>query len=197
MRSINVISMITLDRVLQAPGAPEEDTSGGFLYGGWTSPYSDDEFLSDLQKDLQPSDYLLGRNTFEIWEAYWPHHGDFWPAINEGAKFVMSTTRDQSNWKDTVFLNSLSDIKKLKHSNGPDLQVWGSGRLIQLLMEHDLVDSLTLKIYPVTLGQGKKLFEEGTMPAAFTLTESMITPRGVIIARYKRAGDVQTGSVEV
>ncbi|MEO6358679.1 MAG: dihydrofolate reductase family protein [Ferruginibacter sp.] len=197
MRKIIVLSMISLDGVLQAPGGPGEDTSGGFQYGGWTAPYTDDVFSKVLEKELQPADYLLGRKTFEIWENYWPEHGDFWPAINDGTKYVMSTTRKQSDWKNSVFLNSLADIEQLKKSPGADIQVWGSGELIQLLLKHDLVDELRLKIYPVTLGEGKRLFDKGSIPAAFKLTESSITASGVIIAYYQRAGQVKTGTIEV
>jgi dihydrofolate reductase len=197
MRKIIVLSMISLDGVLQAPGGPGEDTSGGFKYGGWTAPYTDDVFSKVLEKELQPADYLLGRKTFEIWENYWPEHGNFWPAINDGTKYVMSTTRKKSDWKNSVFLNSVADIEQLKKSTGADIQVWGSGELIQLLLKHDLVDELRLKIYPVTLGEGKRLFDKGSIPAAFKLTESSITTSGVIIAYYKRAGQVKTGTIEV
>ena len=198
MRKIIVFSMISLDGVLQAPGGPEEDTSGGFKYGGWVAPLGDEEVGKVTQKELQQTaDYLLGRKTFDIWENYWPEHGDFWPGINTGTKYVLSTTRKHSDWKNTVFIENVEDIKKLKNSEGADIQVWGSGKLIQLLLKNDLADELKLKIYPLTLGEGKKLFDDGTIPAAFTVTESMVTPTGIIIASYKRNGDVKTGSVEV
>jgi dihydrofolate reductase len=197
MRKIIVLSMISLDGVMQAPGGPEEDTSGGFKYGGWTASYGDEVFKKELEKELKPADYLLGRKTFEIWEAYWPQHGDFWPGINEGAKYVMSTTRKKSDWKNSVFIESLEDIKKLKNSEGRDIQVWGSSELIQLLLKNDLVDELSLKIYPLTLGEGKKLFDNGPIPAAFTLAESLATSTGVIMANYKRAGEVKTGTAGV
>ena len=195
MRKIIVLSMITLDGVMQAPGGPEEDTSGGFKYGGWTAPYSDEVCGKVLEKQLKPADYLLGRKTFEIWAAYWPEHADFWPGINDGTKYVLSRTMKKSDWKNSVFLKSLADIKKLKNSKGSDIQVWGSSKLIQLLLKNDLVDELWLKIYPLTLGKGKKLFDNGTIPAAFTLIESSVTPSGVIIANYKRAGKVKTGTI--
>ena len=195
MRKIIVLSMITLDGVMQAPGGPEEDTSGGFKYGGWTAPYGDEAYRKVVEKELRPADYLLGRKTFEIWADYWPKHADFWPGINDGTKYVLSKTMKESDWKNSVFLKTLADIEKLKNSNGSDIQVWGSGRLIQLLLKNDLVDELRLKIHPLTLGVGKKLFDDGTVPAAFTLTESLITSTGVIIATYKRAGKVKTGTV--
>ena len=190
--------MITLDGVMQAPGGTKEDKSEGFKYGGWTAPYGDEMFGKVVQEELkQPADYLLGRKTFEIWESYWPKHADFWPGINEGTKYVFSKTKKKSDWKNTVFIKSVADIKKIKNSKGADLQVWGSSELIQLLFKHDLVDELRLKIYPLTLGKGKKLFDNGVIPAAFKLTESIVTPKGVIIATYKRAGKVKTGSFVV
>ena len=195
MRKITVLSMITLDGVMQAPGGPKEDTSGGFKFGGWTEPFGDEIYGKVVQNELKPADYLLGRKTFEIWENYWPHHAEFWPGINEGTKYVMSKTRIESNWKNTLFIASLEDIKKLKNSNGSDIQVWGSSKLIQLLLKNDLVDELKLKIHPLTLGKGKKLFDNGAIPVSFTLTESTVTSTGVIIAYYKRGGKVKTGTV--
>lgn len=201
MRKIIVLSMITLDGVMQAPGGPEEDTSGSFKYGGWTEPYGDKAGAEVMQKQLeQPADYLLGRKTFKIWAGYWPGHGDFWPGINEGTKYVFSKNMKKKDplvtgWKNSVVIKSLADIKKLKSSKGTDIQVWGSSKLIQLLLKHDLVDELRLTIYPLTLGRGKKLFDNGTVPAAFALTESIVTTKGVIIAGYKRAGEVKTGTV--
>jgi dihydrofolate reductase len=200
MRKITVLSMITLDGVMQAPGGPKEDASGGFKYGGWTEPYGDEVGGKVVQKELkQKSDYLLGRKTFEIWAGYWPHHADFWPGINEGVKYVFSKRMKKSaplitGWKNSVLIKNLADIKKLKNSKGPDIQVWGSSKLIQLLLKNDLADELRLKIYPVTLGKGKKLFDNGTIPSAFALTDSTVTSTGVIIANYKRAGKVKTGT---
>lgn len=201
MRKIIVLSMITLDGVIQAPGGPEEDTSGGFKYGGWVAPYSDEVYGKEVEKELKPADYLLGRKTFEIWAGYWPQHGDFWPGINEGTKYVFSKSLKKTDpvvagWKNSVVIKNLADIKKLKNTKGSDLQVWGSGELIQLLLKNDLADELRLKIHPLTLGRGKKLFNNGAIPAAFKLIESIVTPGGVIIASYERAGKVKTGTVE-
>lgn len=187
--------MITLDGVMQAPGGPEEDTSNGFEYGGWTAPFTEANESEFFQKNMLPAEYLLGRKTFEIFASYWRERTDDWPGINDGMKYILSNTVDKSDWKNTVFLKNLEDIKKLKNSAGPDLHVWGSGKLIQLLLSNDLVDELRLVTYPLTLGQGQKLFEEGTIPAAFTLTESTVTPSGVIMANYRRAGEVKTGTV--
>lgn len=187
--------MITLDGVMQSPGGPEEDTSRGFKYGGWTAPYLDEAGGKVFEKLMKPADYLLGRKTFEIFANYWPKHADVWPGINDRPKYVMSRTMKKSDWKNTVFLKSLADIKKLTNSKGSDIQVWGSGNLIQLLLKNDLVGELWLIVHPLTLGQGQKLFEDGTIPAAFTLIESSVTPSGVIIANYRRAGKVRTGTV--
>lgn len=195
MRKIVVSEFITLDGVMQAPGGPEEDTSGGFTFGGWTAPYFDEAAGKVMEKQMMPADYLLGRKTFEIFASYWPAHADDWPGIIDGVKYVMSGTLKKSEWKKTVFLENLTDIVKLKNSEGSDLQVWGSGKLVQLLLKHDLVDELWLKIFPVSLGTGMRLFGEGTIPAAFTLTENSVTPSGVIIANYRRAGEVKTGTV--
>jgi dihydrofolate reductase len=200
MRKITVLSMITLDGVMQAPGGPEEDKSGSFKYGGWTAPYGDEVYGKVVQKELKPADYLLGRKTFEIWADYWPEHGDFWPGINEGTKYVFSKSMKKSDpivtgWKNSVVIKNLADIKKLKNSKGSDIQVWGSSKLVQLLLKNDFVDELRLKIHPLTLGKGKKLFDNGTIPAAFTLMESIVTSKGVIIVNYKRAGKVKTGTV--
>ena len=195
MRKIIVLSMISLDGVMQAPGGPEEDTSGGFKYGGWVAPYFDEVYDKLLVKQLKPADLLLGRKTFKIFADYWPERENEWPGINDVAKYVMTSTMKKSDWKNSVFLKSLVDIKKLKNSNGSDIQVHGSGKLIQLLLKNDLVDILWLKIYPLTIGKGKKLFDKGTIAAAFTLIESHVTPSGVIFANYKRAGRVKTGTV--
>ena len=197
MRKIIVLSFITLDGVMQAPGGPEEDTSGGFKYGGWVTPYFDEASGKVMEKQLKPADYLLGRKTFEIFAAYWPEHNDFWPSINENNKYVLSSTMKKSDWKNSVFLTSVHEIKKVKESEGADLQVHGSGELVQTLLKHDLVDELWLKIFPITLHTGKCLFGEGTIPAAFTLTESTVTPSGIIIANYKRGGEVKTGTIGV
>ena len=204
MRKIVVLSMITLDGIMQAPGGPEEDTSGVFKYGGWTAPYGDEVYGKVVQKELKPADYLLGRKTFEIWAGYWPEHGDFWPGINDGTKYVFSKSMKKSDpivtgWKNSVVIKNLADIKKLKSrklsgSKGSDIQVWGSSELVQLLLKNDLVDELRLKIHPLTLGKGKKLLDNGTIPAAFALIESIVTSTGVIIASYKRVGKVKTGT---
>ena len=200
MRKIIVLSFITLDGVMQAPGGPEEDTSSGFKYGGWVAPYftEADEAAGELMaKQMKSADLLLGRKTFDIFASFWPTHADMWPGINDVTKYVMSKSMDKNktDWKNIVFLKSVDDIKKLKNSEGSDIQVHGSSVLAQTLLKHDLVDELWLKTFPITLGQGKKLFGEGTIPVAFTLTASLVTPNGVIFANYKRAGEVKTGTI--
>ncbi len=197
MRKIIVLSFITLDGIIQGPGAPEEDTSGGFKYGGWAVPYFD-EFLGEVMggQMKQPFNLLLGRKTFEIFASYWPQHAGDWPGINEAAKYVASNTLTKHDWENSIIIKGdvVDEIKKLKTENSPDLQVHGSGNLIQTLLKHDLVDELWLKIFPVTLGSGKRLFDKGTAPAAFELMESKVSPDGVIVASYKRAGEVKIGS---
>lgn len=199
MRKIIVLEFITLDGVMQAGGNPDEDKSGGFKYGGWAAPYLNAGSAADelMAKQLKPADLLLGRKTFEIFASFWPTHGDMWPGVNDVTKYIMSNTitENKTDWKNSVFLTSIDDIKKLKNSEGTNIQVHGSGNLVQTLFNHDLVDELWLKILPITLGQGKKLFDDGTIAAAFTLTDSLITPNGVIFVNYKRAGEVKTGIV--
>jgi dihydrofolate reductase len=197
MRKIIVLTFLTLDGVMQAPGGPKEDTSGGFKYGGWTVPYFDDFSGKVMAKQMKkPFDLLLGRKTFEIFADYWPQHEEGWPGINEATKYVVSKKLSKHNWRNSVFLkgNVVGRIKKLKEENGPNLQVYGSGNLIQTLLKHDLVDELWLKVFPLTLGKGKRLFAEGTIPVAFKLTESKTSPSGVIMANYERKGEVKTGT---
>lgn len=195
MRKIIVLTMITIDGVMQAPGAPDEDTSGGFEYGGWVAPFGDEEYGKVMQEQMKPADILLGRKTFDIFEAYWPKHANGWPGINEVTKYVLSATRKNADWENSEFLSTIEDIKKLKNSEGGDIKVWGSATLVQLLLQHDLVDELGLKIHPIILGKGKKLFGDTAVPAGFTLTESTVTQSGVIAVSYKRAGDVKTGTI--
>ncbi|QEM11166.1 dihydrofolate reductase family protein [Mucilaginibacter rubeus] len=195
MRKIIVLTFITLDGIMQAPGGPEEDTAGGFKFGGWSAPFTDEESGKIMQKQMEATDILLGRKTFDIFESYWPQHADYWPGINDVTKYVLSNTKDKSDWNNSIFLTGVEDIKKLKNSEGSDLKVWGSGELVQLLLKHDLVDELWLKIYPVLLGKGKSIYGPETLPMTLELTESTVTPSGVIVANYKRAGEVKTGNL--
>ena len=189
--------MITLDGVLQAPGDPEEDPTGGFRYGGWTVPYVDNFVGKTMGEQVSgSSDFLLGRKTFEIFASYWPQHEDDWPGVNKGTKYVVSNTLSRHEWRNSVFLKGdvVDAIKKLKRGEGPDIHVYGSGNLIQTLLKDDLVDEIWLRIFPIALGTGKRLFGEGTLPVAFSLQAAKTSPTGVIVASYKRAGEVQTGS---
>jgi dihydrofolate reductase len=198
MRKIIIQEFITLDGVMQAPGGPDEDTTSGFTFGGWTAPFfadADKEADALMQKWMQPVDLLLGRKTYEIFAEYWPKHADMWPGIMEVTKYCASTTLDKSDWQNSVFLKSVDDIKKLRDSEGGPISVIGSGNLVQSLLKNDLVDEMRLMIFPVTLGTGKHLFEEGTIPASFSPGESLISSNGVIFINYKRAGDVKTGTV--
>jgi dihydrofolate reductase len=198
MRKIVIFSMITLDGVMQAPGGPEEDTSGGFNYGGWTVPYSDESFGDVINEELSgPFDLLLGRKTYEIFASYWPQHtGAVADPFNKAKKYVVSDGEIDLTWEESILIHNdvVTTIKALKQSDGPALQVHGSGMFIQTLLKNDLVDELRLRIFPVTLGIGKRLFAEGTIPAAFELLDSQVLPSGVILANYKRSGEVKTGS---
>jgi dihydrofolate reductase len=198
MRNIIVLEHISLDGVIQAPGGPDEDTSGGFAYGGWIAPYSDEILGTVLRKQMnKPFDLLLGRKTFDIWALFWPQHVDAWPGVNAATKFVASNTMTSHEWQPSVFLNGdiAEKISKIKQQQGPDLHVWGSGNLIQTLIKHDLIDAFWLMNYPITLGVGKRLFADGTTPMAFKVTESIVCPNGVIVANYERAGSITSGSV--
>ncbi len=198
MRKVIVLEFITLDGVIQAGGGPDEDTSGGFAYGGWQAPYSDDVLGTVMNKQMSmPFDLLLGRKTFEIWAPYWPKHADIWPGAMTATKYVASNTMTSHEWQRSVFLGGdiAEKVSKLKQEPGPNLHVYGSANLVQTLMKHDLVDAFWLKIYPLTLGSGKRLFVEGTIPAAFKLTESQVSPGGIIIANYERAGAITTGTL--
>jgi dihydrofolate reductase len=200
MRKIVVQEFITLDGVMQAPGGPEEDPSENFEFGGWTAPYfreADDAAGEFMQEWMKSTDILLGRKTYDLFAEYWPKHTDMWPGIQDVTKYVMSSnvTENKTDWKNVSFLSSVDDIKKLKDSEGSDIKVHGSGNLAQTLFKNDLVDELHLMTFPITLGGGKRLFGEGTIPAAFTLMDSLVAKNGVIFANYKRAGEVKTGTV--
>ena len=198
MRKIVVISMISLDGVMQGPGGPEEDTSGGFKQGGWTWPYAD-EFSEKIFGEEFSGEYdlLLGRKTYDIWKDYWPkQRGAIANPFNKATKYVVAHENPGLSWEKSVLIDGdvPAKIKELKAGDGPMLSVQGSANMIQTLLKNDLVDELWLRIYPITLGNGKRLFGEGTIPAAFKLSDSKTSPKSVIFAYYKRAGDVKTGS---
>jgi len=187
---------MTLDGVIQN----EENDSDGFKYGGWFFPYADEVTGAVVQERLaKPMDLLLGRKTFDGWETYWPTHSNFWPNVMTATKYVASNTRDSSDWQPNVFLsgNIAERVRELKRSDGPDLHVFGSANMLQTLFKADLVDALELMIIPVTLGAGKRLFQDGTIPAAFKVTSSQIAPKGIICVTYERDGDVKTGAPQI
>jgi dihydrofolate reductase len=197
MRKVNVIEFITLDGVIQAPGGPEEDKSGGFAFGGWTAPYSDAVSGNVIRGEMnKPFDLLLGRKTFEIWAGHWPDRPDEWPNAATATKYVASNTMTSHAWQPSVFLagDVAGKIAALKEQPGPDLHVYGSSVLVQTLLWHDLVDAFWLKVFPIVLGSGKRLFGDGTIPAAFKVTENVVSPNGIILVTYERAGALETGS---
>lgn len=201
MRKIVVLTFVSLDGVMQAPGGPEEDTSGDFTFGGWTHSYFD-EFMGTVMGEQMgmPFDLLLGSKTYDIFAAYWPKQDEKENPgaipLNKATKYVVSDKPKELTWDKSILIDGdvVAKLKELKQQDGPMLQVAGSSNLIQTLLKHDLVDELWLKIFPVTLGKGKRLFGEGTIPAAFELTESKASPSGVLVANYVRAGDIKTGS---
>lgn len=199
MRKIIVQEFLTLDGVMQAPGGPEEDTSGGFPYGGWVAPYfsaePDPVFDRIMQKWMQSTDILIGKNTFQIFEPYWPKHAEDWLGINEVNKYVLSTSLERSDWQNTVFVRSIDEVINLKASGKEDLRVYGSAAVAQALFKHNLVDELYLMIFPIILGRGKRLFAEDSMPAAFAVTDHQVTSNGVVLSCYQRVGEVKTGLV--
>lgn len=197
MRKIIVLEFVSLDGIIQAPGGPQEDTSGNFKYGGWIVPYSDERSGAIMKEQMSRTRaLLLGRNTYELFASHWPTRESAWPGINSVTKYVVSNTCTESLWNNSVFINDdvVNELYKLKQQDGPDLQVFGSSQLLETLFKHDLVDELWLKIYPIILGTGKRLFAAGTTPAAFKLTHSETTPSGVIFANYERSGEIRVGS---
>jgi len=196
MRKIIVVEFITLDGVMQAPGGSKEDTAEGFKFGGWMGPLFDEVGGKEMEIQMkETSALLLGRKTYDIFAGYWPNHTESWPQINKVPKYVLSKTLKKPTWENTEVINDIDELKELKKSDGPDLQVYGSANLVQSLMRNDLVDEFWLKIFPITLGTGKRLFEKGTIPAAFKLFKSKVTPSGIIIAYYKREGEVKTADI--
>jgi dihydrofolate reductase len=203
MRKIIVQEFITIDGVMQAPGGSKEDEAEGFKFGGWTAPYFGTVYAEAeefMKRWMESTDILLGLKTFKIFAGYWPEHADFWPGINDVTKYVASTSIDQAKidkfgWNNSVLVNGIDDIKKLKESAGGVIKVHGSGKLVETLFKYDLVDELWLMRFPITLGTGKRLFEEGTIPAAWEMTDSLITSNGIVFTYFKRAGEVKTGTI--
>ena len=196
MRKIVACEFMTLDGVIQN----EENDGDGFKWGGWFFPFADKVTGAVIQERLaKPVDLLLGRKTFDGWETYWPSHSNFWPNVMTATKYVASNTRDSSDWQPSVFLSGdlAEKVRELKQSDGPDIHVFGSANMLRTLFKNDLVDALELMIIPVTLGTGKRLFQDGTMPAAFKVTSSQVAPKGIISVTYERDGDVKTGAPQI
>jgi dihydrofolate reductase len=199
VRKIVVLTDLSIDGVMQAPGNPDEDTSGKFEHGGWLAPFADEALDEAVDKDLStPFDMLLGSTTYTSFASYWPTQtGVIADAFNRATKYVVSSKSVDLMWARSVPVTDdvVAEIKALKDGDGPMLQVWGSGTLIQTLLGNDLVDELRLRIYPITLGSGNRLFAEGTIPAAFELTASQVLPSGALLVNYTRSGDLRTGPV--
>ncbi|MEO6051676.1 MAG: dihydrofolate reductase family protein [Pyrinomonadaceae bacterium] len=196
MRKIIAAEFMTIDGVIQN----EENDGDGFKYGGWFFPYADEVTGAVVQARLaKPVDLLLGRKTFDGWETYWPTHSNFWPNVLTATKYVASNTRDSSDWQPSVFLSGDLEekVRELKQTEGPNIHVFGSADMLQTLFKADLIDALDLMIIPVTLGTGKRLFQNGTIPAAFKVTESKVAPKGIICVTYERDGDVKSGSPQI
>ncbi len=201
MRKIIVLTFLSLDGVMQAPGGPKEDTSGNFTLGGWTVPYFDEFSGTVMSEQLgQSYDLLLGKKTYDIFASYWPHQNasnSIAGPFNKARKYAISHTDFKPSWENTTVISGndvVAQLTNLKKMDGPDLQVHGSGNFIQTLLKHNLVDEFWLKIFPVTLGSGKRLFAEGTIPKAFKLIDVKTSPSGVIFANYKLSGEVKTGT---
>jgi dihydrofolate reductase len=196
MRKLTACEFMTLDGVIQN----EENDGDGFKWGGWFFPFADEVTGAVVQERLaKPVDLLLGRKTFDGWESYWPTHSNFWPNVMTATKYVASNTRTSSEWQPTVFLDGdlAEKVSGLKRSDGSDIHVFGSADMLQTLFKADLVDALELMIIPVTLGRGKRLFQDGTIPAAFKVTSSAVAPKGIICATYERDGEVKSGAPQI
>jgi dihydrofolate reductase len=203
MRKIITTTFITLDGVLQAPGGPEEDTANGFAYGGWQMDWNEEDKDADELMEKQilsaPFDLLLGRRTYEIWAGFWPLHKDepHWgKPFDRATKFVVSHNPIDLTWDNSKLItgDTVEELKKLKDTDGPDLSVWGSGNLIQTLLKNNLIDRMHILTYPITIGTGKKLFAEGTMPERFKPVFGKITSTGVVFATYEPAAPLKKTS---
>jgi dihydrofolate reductase len=199
MRKLIVSTFVTLDGVMQAPGGPEEDGEGGFAYGGWSVNYWDDQMGQVMGEALsKPFDLLLGRKTYDIFAAFWPNASDEagGKPLNDATKYVASRGQPTLAWGPSVLIegDAAEGVSSLKKGNGPELQVHGSGNLIQTLVRHNLVDEFRIWVFPVIIGSGKRLFAGGAVPAGLKLVDSTISTTGVVIATYEPAGELTTGS---
>ncbi|MEU7297637.1 dihydrofolate reductase family protein [Streptomyces exfoliatus] len=201
MATLSLTQFLTLDGVHQAPGGPQEDPSGGFEHGGWSVPFGDEDFGQYMNEVFtRPTAFLLGRRTYEIFASYWPQHDD--PAdpiaskLNALPKYVATTTLDSADWTGTTLLRGdvVKEVADLKESLDGEIQMHGSGGLARTLLDHDLIDTLHLLVFPVILGTGRRLFSDGVRPTAFRNTESRTTGSGVALLTYERAGRPEYGS---
>jgi dihydrofolate reductase len=199
MRELLVTTFLTLDGVMQAPGGPGEDDSGGFAHGGWSVNYWDEQMGEVMGEAMSaPFDLVLGRRTYDIFAAYWPHQSDEagGKPLNDATKYVASRGHPTLEWSRSVPIegDAADGVAALKRENGPELQVHGSGNLIQTLMRHHLVDRYRLWVFPLVVGSGKRLFSDGTVPAGLKLVDSTVSTTGVVIGTYEPAGEIVTGS---
>jgi dihydrofolate reductase len=199
MRKLIVSTFLTLDGVMQAPGGPEEDDSGGFALGGWSVHYWDDQMRQVMTEAMStPFDLVLGRRTYDIFAAYWPHAPEEAGAkpLNDATKYVASRSRPTLEWERSVLIegDAAEGIAELRKEDGPELQVHGSGNLIQTLMGHNLIDQYRLWVFPLVIGSGKRLFSDGTIPSGLKLVDSKVSTTGVVIGTYEPAGEIVTGS---
>lgn len=208
MRKIITTTFVTLDGIMQAPGGPEEDPAGGFKWGGWSVNYWDDVMVKTMDEFIgRPFALLLGKRTYDIFAAHWPymeHDPNTLEAmaanqLNNAVKYVVSHKPEKLEWQNSILItgDAVEEIKKLKAEDGPEIQVHGSGNLIQTLLKHNLIDEMVIWTFPVVIGQGKRLFGDGTFPSGLKLKDSKVSTTGVIIATYEPAGDIPLGTVEV
>jgi dihydrofolate reductase len=199
MRKMIAITQVTLDGVMQAPGGPEEDPTNGFTHGGWAMPFVDDAGSQAIDEIIASEfDMLLGRRTYEIFAAYWPNHGDnpIGKAFNKATKYVVTRSLDRFDWKNSQHIGGdlVDEVRRLKASDGPALHIWGSSELLQTLIAAELIDEYHIWLFPLVLGEGKRLFEKGVPPRGLALIETRSTPKGVLINTYRSAGPVKTAS---
>jgi len=200
MRKIIAITQVTLDGIMQAPGGPEEDPRGGFTQGGWVAPFFD-EALDEALSEIMSGDFdlLLGRRTYEIFAAYWPYADDNFiaKAFTKATKFVVTNSLDRFGWVNThrVSGDAVDEIRRLKASDGPELHIWGSSELLQTLIAAELVDEFRVWVFPLVLGKGRRLFENGVPPRGLTLVESRSAPKGVLFNTYRPAGPLPAQSL--
>ena len=200
MRKIVVGAMVSIDGVMQAPGARNEDPTNGFRFGGWVMPWFDPVFGEELDRVFaEKLDLLLGRKTYEIFAAYWPYydddaHGGIAKLFNAIGKYVVSRSGDvDTSWSRSRLLRDIADVKRVKQEDGPNLVTQGSTELVHALLAHDLVDAMSIFTVPVVLGGGKKLFADGSTPHSFRLARSRVSPNGLVVAHYERDGDIRLG----